>query len=449
MNPIYRFAVASTRSPLADPEHTLGIEVTSQHDVVLCNLGHIDPQHGLHRYPEHGDGSEWPACVPGDAACSFALRVPLPPDGSTLATTRADCDSIAAMAVLVLRGLGLGPSNGLDRAVAMDLVSRVTLIAERDGFRPRSGARPPLPTVAQPWSPEDAPGSVDSSHSLRALGVLCSPNPRQGQTEYPLTVRVAVMACWLLHGSQFDGADYVIADRIRRACGAEDMYHPGNVASRNPSLGDTYRACQHAADAARLDLARALADGRMTVWVDAPERCEVLSEMEERGLEAANRWAEPIAIVRGEHVGAMGVGYSQADVVVAEMVDPRDSVCSCTAAGFWHAQDCPAGFEERPPPRKLTIAWCVAGVVERDTLCAALNAAEVVQNTADIVEAERGCAGADGTDFIGQANDHLIAVRSRRATWGGGATILGSPQGGSVLPLDEVVRIVRSAMGGA
>jgi len=374
---MYKFEVANRFSPLSDPEHTLGIEITDPQVAAQCGLGNIDPQHGhCHRAPERSR-QQWPSRGGALAAIDFSHRFEAPcPSGTTFATTRADVDSVGSMAVFVL--LALGHRGGADVA------ARVGLIAERDAFRPAKDApRPPLPTLEQPWPPESAIGPVDCSQRLSALGVFCSPNPRQGQHEYPMGTRVALMACWLLWGdppgpsydgrptqwfagSNDPGASVLMAE-ICRACDVD--------CSGGPTLAEIYRAAKRTANEARLDLARALADGRMIVSVQ-----------------------DEIAVVRGLHMGALGVGYSQADVVVAEQVDPRTSA-NC--------------FGASTQPRKITIAAREGGLVDFAALRARLNAAE---------EAARG----PGT------------------TWGGPVNLLGSPEGGSVLPLDEIASLVQA-----
>lgn len=183
-----------------------------------------------------------------------------------------------------------------------------------------------------------------------------------------------------------------------------------------------------------LDLARALADGRMTVRVDAPE---VDADLHPHAVQGRDTLA-PIAVVRGRHAGALGVGYSQADVVVAEMVDPSRPPMTCRACPYAHdpaeAQpaSCPACGCSWQSPRKLTIAWWVAGIVERDALCAALNEAEVAVRAVPVV---------------GSPSDRA-SHPPMAGSWGGGSTILGSPQGGSVLPLDTIICLARAAMNG-
>lgn len=69
-----------------------GVEVTIPALADRCLLGNLDPQHS-------GGQADLAACV-------VALSCPLPPVGATLATVRADADSLLAMAVLTLRARG-------------------------------------------------------------------------------------------------------------------------------------------------------------------------------------------------------------------------------------------------------------------------------------------------------------------------------------------------------
>lgn len=78
---------------------TLGIEVTVPELAAACGLGNIDPQHS---------GGQTNV-----AACQAALTAPIPPAGASLATVRADADSILAMAVLTARASGLPIDTGL------------------------------------------------------------------------------------------------------------------------------------------------------------------------------------------------------------------------------------------------------------------------------------------------------------------------------------------------
>lgn len=452
---IYSFATVTPRTPPTDPARTLGIEVTDPAVAAMCGLGNIDPQHGQHR-----PLPTWAAPRAGSAAIDFAALgySAMPDPGASLVTSRPDVDSIGAMAVLVLRALGLldiGADNlPLILPPEQTTRGRIMLIASLDSFRPAAGApRPSLPTATQPWSPDGAVGPVDSAPTMKALAVVCSPNRAMKQEEHPLNVRVAIVACWLLWGapppSTFDGRSalwFANSGDVDAGVKMSDVCRACDIESTGETLADLYHVAARTADAARLDLARALADGRMTVRVDAPsgERADSAT------CDTCGSWVElydqtPIAIVRGLHVGALGVGYSQADVVVAEQVDPRvqDAFAVLDArllalidAGEGDSQAADAVRADmdplwrdggrpssHPEARKVTIAWREKGVVDRDALCAALN------------EAER------------------VAVDAREETgsgsWGGPEALLGSPGGtapdaGTVLALDEIVRLVRA-----
>jgi hypothetical protein len=145
----------------------LGIEVTIAEQAALCSLGNVDGQHWSPATVEQLRVGCWAttegAAVRGvrlydwvgRAACDIATEIPLPPDGAYIATTRADLDSVAAMAVLVLRGLDLltdapealqgahdaspyvlGAPRAEEIAAAEGLWGRLRRIAERDSFRP-------------------------------------------------------------------------------------------------------------------------------------------------------------------------------------------------------------------------------------------------------------------------------------------------------------------------
>lgn len=77
---------------LASSGELYGVEVTIPALAKLCALGNLDPQH---------TGGQT-----NQAACTAALTCELPPDGAILVTVRPDADSIAAMAVLLLRSEG-------------------------------------------------------------------------------------------------------------------------------------------------------------------------------------------------------------------------------------------------------------------------------------------------------------------------------------------------------
>lgn len=208
----------------------LGVEVTIPKLANRCKLGNLDGQHGtgISRGEDCCvDPPEWrghPAVLlaaRGHGDCAFTLN-----DGEfdvgdvTLVTVRPDVDSIAAMAVIVLRKTRLFQSTylGLDR--------RVNRIAMSDSFA--AGLLPwrsrPLPSREDMWAHGLA--SVSDTEELSTLAVLCS--PWRGQTEVPLEMRVAVTAMWLMFGPPKDGAwesrearEY--ASIINTACGVDNM----------------------------------------------------------------------------------------------------------------------------------------------------------------------------------------------------------------------------------
>lgn len=137
----------------------LGIEVTIPELAAAC-CGNIDPQ--------HTNGN------PDRAAIEEALTLdPLPSPGFTLATVRADLDSIGAMAVLELR------ANGND--LSDDAIDRIDRIAQLDKFAFGS------------WRPRSlAEGDID--WELRGLAALISDFRR------PLTERVELKIDWLVSG---------------------------------------------------------------------------------------------------------------------------------------------------------------------------------------------------------------------------------------------------------
>jgi hypothetical protein len=166
------------------PSLTLGIEITDSFLASLCDLGNIDPQHGNARGPE----------VEGHAAIDTALRWPLPPPGTTLATIRPDADSIGAMAVLSLRAKGV--------AFTCELHARIDLIARSDCFDygdwaswaaahppPQKGATllalSPHPSEFRVLAafvglrPDDLPTSVSMMRDWLLSGLL----PPQGEAE--------------------------------------------------------------------------------------------------------------------------------------------------------------------------------------------------------------------------------------------------------------------------
>jgi hypothetical protein len=149
--------------------------VTARHLAEACDLGNIDPQH------LGGDAST--------ASIEAAMTWPLPPEGATLATVRADADSLGAMAVLTLRAKGLP----IDPA-------RVQVIADAD--KEASGPWPgPRPAPA----PEDLVGPATPVMHLAA------------DYARPLPDRVDQLACWLMDADGDDSCDEEIGEYAARA----------------------------------------------------------------------------------------------------------------------------------------------------------------------------------------------------------------------------------------
>lgn len=157
------------------PAGTLGVEVTARHLAQACSLGNIDPQH-LDR-----DAST--------AAIEAALTWPLPAEGATLATIRADADSLGAMAVLTLRAQGLPVDTG-----------RVQLIADAD--KEASG---PWPGRRPAPAPEDLIGPATPVMHLAA------------DYTRPLPDRVELLASWLMDADEGDADDEEIGEYAARA----------------------------------------------------------------------------------------------------------------------------------------------------------------------------------------------------------------------------------------
>lgn len=101
----------------ADGRNLLGIEVTIPALAAKCILGNLD-HHG------RGDTADTPSAV------EQAMTAQLPSDGATLATVRADADSVSAMAVLASRFDG--------KEIDANLVS---MLGEMDRLGPKVGRR--------------------------------------------------------------------------------------------------------------------------------------------------------------------------------------------------------------------------------------------------------------------------------------------------------------------
>lgn len=178
----YQFAILDPRNNDAsratndqifeNPNGVFGIEVTVPALAERCMLGNIDPQH------TGGDATR--------AAIEDALVTTLPPEGSTLATVRADSDSVGGIAVISIRARG----ESLDPAM-----DRIRLVAESDKFARGGYPGPkPLPSSSNPW-PEGS-ASAESSRPLAAIAAAVA------DFRVPIADRVALMEQWLLTGEE-------------------------------------------------------------------------------------------------------------------------------------------------------------------------------------------------------------------------------------------------------
>lgn len=170
----YEFAVLDPR-PLqvsfeandkifGNPKGVVGVEVTIPTLADRCLLN-IDPQ--------HTDGNV-ELC-----AIEVATNMTLPQEGATLATIRADLDSVGAMAILNLR------TNGQD--MNSEIMTRIKKIADFDKFNNGSYPGPSqLPSSANLW-PEGRTGLEGLNEAILDFKV-------------PIRDRVAIMEKWLLAG---------------------------------------------------------------------------------------------------------------------------------------------------------------------------------------------------------------------------------------------------------
>lgn len=251
----FKFAVLDPRNiPAANETNeklfvsgkVYGIEVTIPALANRC-VYNLDPQHG-------GENSNLAAI---EAAVTTKA---IPDEGITLATVRADLDSVGAMAIFYLRSLGqrqYGSNEWLylfGTAFLPDpkgTVKRIQLVAESDRFARGGWPGPrPLPTRGNPWPDV---GSVEGTQSLAAIAAAVA------DFKVPLETRVDTMQKWLLTGEE----------------------------------PDQYKV---QVEKERLDMINALETGQIKVETRAGGR---------------------IAVVESTHRAATSVGYSLAPVVVA------------------------------------------------------------------------------------------------------------------------------------
>ena len=403
---MFKFIATTNPVDVADPAHTVGVEVTTPEVAALLAVN-VDGQHGLGRCSyEALQLSMWlqgtmRAHPAQDAAIAIATHIlvpaqfrrAMPPewldpslgpatpfdDWRVFVTTRPDLDSIGAMAVLVIRSLGFWPQLG---SGAEDAVrDRVRAIAEADAFTPSAEWAPsPLPTEENPWP---RAGSVDSAADLAHLGMICS--PRRGDVTLPLAERVAVIACWLLFGvdglpmNQTD-EDGPVVSAIYKACGVEPWIAMGAY-----PLARIMVARERVLESRKALAREAQREGAIELDIGIPNCC-AFPELGHRhpgdGVQCGNcgAWCPLVAVVRVAHAGAMGLGYCVAPVVIA--------------------------FDQ-VNQGKVTIAAYSSRYLDVPALRARLGALE--------------------------------------PGWGGGTTIIGSPQGaGTKLPDETIIAYVRA-----
>lgn len=318
---MFKFIHARVPSDIVDPSTTLGIEITDKSVSALCGLGNVDGQHGtgLPLAPKHfgvttySDGvASWETLPPMfGAAVQIASDLPVfdpnrhaclqcgsdrwgndcTEQGSSkcvgghvspiaFATSRPDLDSVGAMAVLVLRALGL--SDKIDRAL-------VRAIADADSFRVGTWEPCALPSETNLWP--RGQGTVDASPATAYLGMIASPRRGDFSEALSLAERVFVIACAL--------------------CSTDDMT-PVAIACGVPHVVDPAYGSAYYGNASPSE------------WAG-----EKIAEARTRVLESRRALAqaaiEPSAVidrgtfveVRVAHAGALSLGYCVRPVAVA------------------------------------------------------------------------------------------------------------------------------------
>ncbi|MDR1300257.1 MAG: hypothetical protein LBK50_00965 [Candidatus Nomurabacteria bacterium] len=217
----------------------LGIEVTVPALTELCTLGNLD---------HHGVNAGKPAAI------EQALTYPLPPvkieNASvlmvTLATVRADLDSVGAMAIMSLRN-EWSYKDSYDRNriwasienpfVLLELYDRVKKVAAADtaALAAASEWRPgELPTRENPWPTAMA---IDGRQDLAAIASAVA------DFRVPLEERVEAMKTWLLTGEEPAGyREKVEAERLDMIAALEDGSIDYAEASGVARVVSTHRA---------------------------------------------------------------------------------------------------------------------------------------------------------------------------------------------------------------
>lgn len=176
---MYQFAMLDPRNtPAAKAANdsifgtnVYGVEVTVHALAGRC-IFNLDPQH------TGGDANR--------AAIEDALVVEIPSDGTTLATVRADLDSIGTMTIFSLRAKGESLESAMER---------INMVATADKFARGGYSGPkPLPTRSNPW--DDSSATAESSRPLAAIAAAIM------DFKVPMSDRVATMEKWLLTGEE-------------------------------------------------------------------------------------------------------------------------------------------------------------------------------------------------------------------------------------------------------
>jgi len=458
------FIVIDTRNPVV-PSNTLGIEVTTPSLAAQCDKGNIDPQHGQMRGPSGAVDIFLSPIADATAAIDAALEWPISLSVENIATERPDLDSIGAMAVIALRR---------DRVpLGSVAIERIRRIAAADNFGGGKWAPTPLPTPETPW-PSGAACVADTS-SLAHIASICS--PMGDQVRLPIAERVAIVAMWILEGdaSRNHRTDFDLALGATTHQYLQRGYWPvgpGEQSDANRML-DVLEAARADVDARRVDMARAIADGRITlrgICVNSP-----FADGGDREWSPKSDVEHPtIAIVRGSHAGALAIGYCVAPIVVATNPEhrwPGGDVTEKVTIAFYEPpsagvmaslQTALNALECQRAAEHLGLAWTSAGgigcPIEREAVALASHYA---------ASAAWGCAGptADlaplralvaefpatepGVDPLADDTRRILAILASGGGWGGNlrSGILGSPKDRkTVLLTEEIVACVRGAL---
>ena len=426
---------------------TLGIEVTDHRAVALCDLGNIDPQHGYLVMPG-GDGAYADAVV-SRSACEAAQVWPLPPKGANLVTSRPDLDSVAAMAVLSLRATGVDmDTSGRVVAYRDGLAERLFALAEADNFAMAGEWRPrPLPTPDAPWGD----GAVEDRRDLAAANAVAQ------NRDLSLTVRVAVVAAWLLGGEEPSDIDCDLA--LRATCVQQPAEGAGEM------VRTILRTARERVETARHHLIRALSPQPMVPYpMDSVDRSiAACGHRHPPTMTVVDR--DGIAVVHGSHPGALGVGYCVAPVVVAlnpAFRWPDGSTGKKATVAFYRS---PGVETMKRLAERLTHedAAEIADSVDLTATYASYYPGCFVQPKGDNfdtvsaairrgdIETARGIALAAHAEGVNEAwfeamRARILNMLAGRGGWGGNfaSGILGSPQGhDTMLSSERIAAIVR------